>query len=247
MAAVHVCAYVCMCASTFERGPVDLCMLRQAKQFAVKVITKAQLSPRDLSCLKDEVTILSQTRHPCVNQLIEIFETDKKLYIVLECLRGPSLFDRVVGLGSLDEGQARAIMTQMVPAIRYLHQKGIYHRDLKPENLMFFDDTATHICIIDFGLSKQVSALTGPASIMRTSCGSPEYAAPEILMGLPYTGGPVDCWSIGVLLFTMLAGYNPFYDEVARQINSNVIACAFDFNQVRSVYARTDRNPHSNC
>ena len=132
-----------------------------------------------------------------------------KIYIVLELVVGGELFDRIVREKRFDEGKARRYFRQLIAGVAYCHARGIFHRDLKPENLLL--DEAGDIRITDFGLS---SLFTGPedagrASLLYTTCGTPNYVAPEILADKGYDGRSADVWSCGVILFVMHAGHLP--------------------------------------
>jgi serine/threonine protein kinase len=236
------------------------------RPFAVKTIVKASLSARDTAYMRVEVALLNQVNHPHIIRLVEVFETDKKLYLVqgkngllgdapvadeidhrpspnlyivspllfpwAELLHGPSLFDHIVACRALPETQVRLILTQVGSGLQYLHRKKIYHRDLKPENIVFSTETCTDICLLDFGLAAHLdpAAIGRHHNLLKTACGSPEYAAPEILMGTPYDGEMADIWSLGVLLYTMLVGFNPFHSEDSRQVLDLVTSATYDFD-----------------
>jgi len=172
--------------------------------------------------LHDEVSIMHKIKHDNCVQLFEIYESKKKLYMILELLQGGELFDRIILKGSYSEKEASELMASIIKAIQYLHGIGVVHRDLKPENLIY----ATPMCeekeevikITDFGLAK-FKEETGQQ--MHTACGTPGYVAPEVLLNQPYGPG-VDLWSMGVILYILLCGFPPFYHsntaELYRQI-----------------------------
>ncbi|XP_070572935.1 serine/threonine-protein kinase Chk2-like [Ptychodera flava] len=195
----------------FEKGT--------CKKLAVKIIQKKTFSigghvKKDLTAsVKEEVKILKAIHHPCIIAIEDVYETDDMLYIILELVEGGELFDRVVSIGKFKEDDAKCIFYQMLIATKYLHDRGITHRDLKPENvLLTTESNDTLVKITDFGLSKFV----GENSLMKTLCGTPTYLAPEVLTtaGMGGYGKAVDCWSLGVILFVILAGYPPFSEEV---------------------------------
>lgn len=155
-----------------------------------------------------EVEILSQLDHPNVVKLYEIFDEGNVLYLVMELMNGGELFDRIVEKEAYSEKEAADTIRPIVDSIRYCHENGIIHRDLKPENLLYdsSDENGT-IKISDFGLARFVQN-----ELATTACGTPGYVAPEIIEGKGY-GQEVDYWSIGIILYIMLCGFPPFYDE----------------------------------
>jgi len=199
------------------------------KEFAVKVIKKAKLNAEELAVVHDEVEIMHKVNHPNCVQLFEMFETSKKLYMVLEKLEGGELFDRIVKKGSYSEKEASEVVKSVVSALQYLHDNGIVHRDLKPENLIYLsaaDDSA--IKITDFGLAKYRGAKGSTALEMTTACGTPGYVAPEVLKNEPY-GKAVDLWSLGVILYILLCGFPPFYHESTAALYKQIKKGEFDF------------------
>lgn len=160
----------------------------------------------DVERVSREIKILKLARHPNIVQLYEIIETPRQLYLITEYVPGGELFDYIVANRRLKEEEACKFFQQIISGIEYLHELGIVHRDMKPENLLL--DHAGQIKLVDFGLS---NTYTGDETL-RTACGSPCYAAPEMISGEPYHGSKVDVWSCGVILFAMVCGYLPFED-----------------------------------
>lgn len=178
------------------------------KVFALKVINKKNLEADDLAILELEVNVMREISHNNIVELHDVFDSRTKMCLVLDLLEGGELFDRIIEKGHFTEAAAAMSFRQMVEALEYLHNLGIVHRDLKPENLLFEtrgDDSA--IKLIDFGLAG--IARDGP---LKTPCGTPNYVAPEILRRQPY-GTQADMWSAGVILYIILCGFPPFYDE----------------------------------
>lgn len=188
---------------------VRKCKRRQdGKVFALKVINKKNLDKDDLVILDSEVSIMRVIKHPNIVQLYDVFDSRSKMCLVLDLLEGGELFDRIIEQGSFSEKDAAMSFSQMVSALNHLHQKQIVHRDLKPENLLFASkEKDSAIKLIDFGLAGSCS--DGP---LKTPCGTPNYVAPEILKRTPYAT-QADMWSIGVILYIILCGFPPFYDE----------------------------------
>mmetsp|Transcript_24103 Transcript_24103/g.58614 ORF Transcript_24103/g.58614 Transcript_24103/m.58614 type:complete len:690 (-) Transcript_24103:256-2325(-) len=169
---------------------------------------------RELVKLKREMDILRKLRHPRIVNLVNIFEEADQAYIVQELVTGGELFDEILRQGSLTEVETRNVMQQLVEGLTYLHQEGVVHRDLKPENILVSarTDEGLQIKIADFGLSKATLSV----SPMRTMVGTPQYWAPEVVRA-HQTNEPydhrADMWSVGVLMYVMLAGKYPFSDR----------------------------------
>ncbi|KAK2949027.1 putative Calcium/calmodulin-dependent protein kinase type 1 [Blattamonas nauphoetae] len=184
---------------------------KTGKQVAIKMIDKAKIikDPHQLKSIISEIGIMKELKHANIVQLLDVYETADRLCLVMELVTGGELFDRIVDLGAFSETDAAALMHSMFDAIKYMHDKGIAHRDLKPENILCEnEDPNSPVKVSDFGLSKVIDT----KSMMQTCCGTPGYVAPEVLN---YTGyGPeVDMWSLGVLMYVLLCGFPPFYDE----------------------------------
>ncbi|CAK4069353.1 unnamed protein product [Aphanomyces euteiches] len=171
--------------------------------YAAKLVEKQVLSKTDRVALSQEVLILSRMNHPNVMKLHEVLEDDMKCIMILECLDGGDLFDRVTQKGKLSEADAQSVMASLVEAVYYCHSHCILHRDIKPENILM---SSSGIKLCDFGFAKQLHSVHEKAS---DSCGTPGYAAPEVLNGRSY-GFEVDIFSLGVVLYILLCGYPPF-------------------------------------
>jgi len=193
------------------------------KKYAIKCISKKLIDKKELSLLEREIDIMKKLQHPNIIQLMEVIDTPDTLYLVLENAPGGELFDAIVNKGSYSEADAVHIVKQILDAIKHCHEQGIAHRDLKPENLLLGDGKKDFIKIADFGLSKEFGT-----DILVTSCGTPDYVAPEVLSGEPYDMS-VDIWSIGVITYVLLCGYPPFYGEVQKELFENILAGNYDF------------------
>ncbi|CAN4092281.1 unnamed protein product [Withania somnifera] len=158
--------------------------------------------------IKREISIMKLVRHPYVVRLHEVIATRTKIYIILEFITGGELFDKIVHHGRLSEAESQRYFQQLIDGVDYCHIKGVYHRDLKPENLLL--DSQGNLKISDFGLSASPGE---GVNILRTTCGTPNYVAPEVLSHKGYDGAVADIWSCGVILYVLMAGYLPF-DEV---------------------------------
>ncbi|KAL2911718.1 hypothetical protein HK105_208819 [Polyrhizophydium stewartii] len=174
------------------------------KQYAMKIIEKAKSRGMEEQIIK-EITILKRIQHPNIVRLFECYETRDKIYMQMD-VDGGELFDRIVNLGFYGEEDARAIVKSILEAVKYLHEAA---QDLKPENLLMASkDEHSTVKLADFGLSTIVTT----DSMLKTSCGTLTYCAPEILKGEAY-GKPVDLWSTGVISYILLSGYPPFWDK----------------------------------
>jgi protein-serine/threonine kinase len=223
-----------------------------SSQVAIKLIRRdsVQNHPGRLPKIYREISILRDLAHPNIVRLHEMVETERHIGIILEYASGGELFDYILNHRYLKDPAARRLFAQLVSGVGYLHKKGIVHRDLKLENLLL--DQNRNIIITDFGFANTFDPidvlgdeieynLTNKdyvrklkldnldarglrrGDLMQTSCGSPCYAAPELVVSDSlYTGRKVDVWSCGVILYAMLAGYLPFDDDPANPEGDNI-------------------------
>jgi len=179
--------------------------------YAMKVLKKEAVIRRNqVAHTKTETHILKQIRHPFLTRMYFAFQSEGKLYMVLNYLPGGELFYRLKREGRFSVERVRLYTAEIALGLGHLHSLDMIYRDLKPENILL--DEVGHICLTDFGLSKESVSTPNAA---RTFCGTPEYLAPEILQGVGH-GKAVDWWSLGTLVFEMLTGLPPFY---SRNIN----------------------------
>ena len=186
----------------------------QQTAFAVKMLNRKSISEQGMDDqLKSEIAIMKMLSHNNVVKMFQVIQSASHVYIVLELITGGELFDRIVEKRRFQEPQAKKYFQQLIFGVHYCHQRGIAHRDLKPENLLL--DAHDNLKISDFGLSAVLNKGEGN-ELLKTTCGTPSYVAPEVLKsntsGDGYDGIPVDNWSSGIILFVMLAGYLPFDD-----------------------------------
>ncbi|SBT76869.1 calcium-dependent protein kinase 3, putative [Plasmodium ovale] len=192
-------------------------------QRAVKVVSKKKL--KNIPRFRQEIDIMKNLDHPNVVKLLETFEDNEHIYLVMELCTGGELFDKIVKKGSFVEIYASFIMKQVYSVLNYLHIRNICHRDIKPENFLFYDkSTESLIKVIDFGLASYFSDIN---SEMKTKAGTPYYVAPQVLTGC--YDYKCDLWSAGVLLYILLCGYPPFYGESDHEILSMVKKGKFNF------------------
>jgi len=141
--------------------------------------------------------------------------------MVMENANGGELFDYIVRHTRLEERKAAKLYAELIAGIEYLHKSGICHRDLKPENLLLDYDNS--IRIVDFGLSNMYNK----GQTLKTACGSPCYAAPEMIAGKRYNGLQTDIWSSGVVFYAMVAGYLPFEDPKTSNLYKKIMAAEY--------------------
>lgn len=215
-----------------ELGRGGFSIVREARnrvngeKVAVKFIEKKFVDQEELKLLQREIDIMARVQHHNVLRLYEIFDTDQKLSLVMELVNGGELFYKIVDKGAYTELEARDIIRQLVEGVDYLHNQGIAHRDLKPENLLCCEsEDGMIIKIADFGLSKAFSG----ESALETSCGTPDYAAPEVLRMDGAYDSSVDLWSIGVITYVLLCGFPPFYGKSQAQLFEKILNADFDF------------------
>ncbi|XP_071444255.1 ribosomal protein S6 kinase alpha-2 isoform X2 [Hetaerina americana] len=184
---------------------VRLCVHRITKtEYAVKVIDKAKRG----DCQEEVEILLRYGHHPNIATLRDVYEDERHMYLVMELLRGGELFDRILRLRSFSEREACDVMDVLLHTIHYLHQNGVVHRDLKPSNVLYADGSGEpeSLRLVDFGFAKQLRAENG---LLMTPCYTATFVAPEVLRRQGYDAA-CDIWSLGVILFTMLAGRTPF-------------------------------------
>lgn len=186
-------------------------------QVAIKIIKKNEFieKPGLEKKIHREIALMKLLNHPSLLKLIEVCESKRHLYIVLEYAECGELFDYLIARKRLDEYTAMNFFRQMIYGLDYLHQNAICHRDLKPENILL--DRFNNIKIADFGFARWMKD-----NIAETSCGSPHYAAPEVVRGIQYDGRCADVWSCGVILYALLAGKLPFDAPNIRVLLSKV-------------------------
>jgi len=194
-------------------------------QWAVKILKKDALKLSDAESLENEMKIVQQVVHPNIVRTKEVYDTPHFCFVVMECMKGGELFDRIVRKELYSEYEAKEAFWQMTDAIAYCHSKNIVHRDLKPENLLYADASdEAKLKLADFGLAQMVK----PDEMMHHTCGTPGYIAPEILRGSAY-GSAVDMWSLGVILYILICGFPPFYDEDERALFRSIESGDYEF------------------
>jgi 5'-AMP-activated protein kinase catalytic alpha subunit len=175
---------------------------------AIKILNRKKIKAIHMEeKVRREIKILRLFMHPHIIRLYEVLETPHDIFVVMEYVKSGELFDYIVEKGRLGENEARHFFQQIVSGVEYCHRNMVVHRDLKPENLLL--DAKNNVKIADFGLSNVMR----DGHFLKTSCGSPNYAAPEVISGKLYSGPEVDVWSCGVIMYALLCGSLPFDDE----------------------------------
>ncbi|PRD33221.1 UNVERIFIED_CONTAM: Serine/threonine-protein kinase H1 [Trichonephila clavipes] len=196
---------------------------RISKQpYALKTIE----APGGREAFEAELSVLRRLNHPNVIKLVEVFESDHKVYMVMELATGGSLLDRLETRGYLTDDDSRDVMQMVLNGVKYLHALGITHRDLKPDNLLYYHPGKdSKIMITDFSFASTRKPSGNP--YMHTVCGTPQYIAPEIVTRKPYTCA-VDMWAVGVITYIVLCGAFPFDADQDAQIFKLILRGKFN-------------------
>jgi len=206
---------------TFGRVRLVTYNFKKPMYYALKMLKKSEIIRlKQVEHIKSEKSILSQINHPFIVVLYASFQDENNLFMLMEYIIGGELFSQLRKVGRFSNDTSRFYAAEIVLALEYLHSKNIVYRDLKPENLLI--DKDGHMKITDFGFAKVVEDRTW------TLCGTPEYLAPEIIQSKGH-GKAVDWWALGILIYEMLAGYPPFYDENPFGIYQKILAGKIEF------------------
>jgi serine/threonine protein kinase len=198
----------------------------KSTRVAIKAFKTTGLHGDKLTQLLSEVEIFLEMDHPHVTRLMDVYEEVGTLNMVMECMEGGELFDRVTELKVFSEKEAADAVWQMLLALNYIHSHKIVHRDLKLENFLYDQKNSSHLKLIDFGFSK----VWEPNIKMHVSCGTLSYVAPEVLQ--KNYDSQCDLWSLGVIVFILLSGYMPFSGTEAAQ-TANISKCNYKWKTER--------------
>ncbi|CEP07803.1 hypothetical protein [Parasitella parasitica] len=212
-------------------GRVHLVQSRVNKRFyAVKVLKKSEVVRlKQVEHTNNEKHILEAVAHPFLINMWGTFQDNVNLYVIMDYVPGGELFSVLRRSKRFPDHVAKFYAAEVILAIEYMHSKNVIYRDLKPENLLL--DSQGHIKITDFGFAKHVPDITW------TLCGTPDYLAPEIIQSKGY-GKAVDWWSLGVLIFEMLAGFPPFYDDDHLKLYEKILAGRVRYPQYFIPYSK---------
>ena len=210
-------------------GRVRLVKLKSAPKmppFALKMLKKSVIiKMKQLDHIKSEKTVLKNMKHPFIITLLSTFQDSTYIYMLLEYICGGELFSRLRREGRFSNDVALFYACEIVLAFEHMHSNNIAYRDLKPENILI--DKQGHVKLTDFGFAKKLSEKT------YTLCGTPEYLAPEIIQNRGHHF-LVDWWALGILIYEMVAGFPPFYDESPVKIYEKILSGRIEFSKVFS-------------
>ncbi|XP_022319401.1 calcium/calmodulin-dependent protein kinase type II delta chain-like isoform X12 [Crassostrea virginica] len=195
-------------------------------EFAAKIINTRKLSARDHQKLEREARICRALKHPNIVRLHDSIQDEGFHYLVFDLVTGGELFEDIVAREFYSEADASHCMQQILESVNYCHVHGIVHRDLKPENLLLASKLkGAAVKLADFGLAIEVQ---GEQQAWFGFAGTPGYLSPEVIRKDPY-GKPVDIWACGVILYILLVGYPPFWDEDQPRLYAQIKAGAYDY------------------
>ena len=194
-----------------------------SQQVAIKILEKDKIIDKDdLDRISHEINFLKKLHHPNIIKIYDIIENTNNYYIIMELCSNGELFSYIVKNKRLNEKTAKQFYAQILCGLEAIHEKFIVHRDIKPENLLLKEDNI--LAIIDFGLSNEYKK----NSLLKTPCGSPCYAAPEMILNHKYKGIDVDLWSSGIVLYAMVCGYLPFEDKDNEKLYRKILNGKFE-------------------
>ncbi|UMM30127.1 hypothetical protein L5515_012138 [Caenorhabditis briggsae] len=194
-------------------------------EFAAKIINTKKLSARDFQKLEREARICRKLQHPNIVRLHDSIQEESFHYLVFDLVTGGELFEDIVAREFYSEADASHCIQQILESIAYCHSNGVVHRDLKPENLLLASKAkGAAVKLADFGLAIEVN----DSEAWHGFAGTPGYLSPEVLKKDPYSK-PVDIWACGVILYILLVGYPPFWDEDQHRLYAQIKAGAYDY------------------
>lgn len=191
------------------------------RYYAIKVLKKYQIMKmKQVEHTNDERRMLKLVEHPFLIRMWGTFQDSRNLFMVMDYIEGGELFSLLRKSQKFPNPVAKFYAAEVILALEYLHSHNIIYRDLKPENILL--DRNGHIKLTDFGFAKEVQTVTW------TLCGTPDYIAPEVITTKPYNKS-VDWWSLGILIFEMLAGFTPFYDQTPMKTYEKILLCKIHY------------------
>ncbi|XP_031780854.1 calcium/calmodulin-dependent protein kinase type II delta chain isoform X17 [Nasonia vitripennis] len=195
-------------------------------EFAAKIINTKKLSSRDFQKLEREARICRKLQHPNIVRLHDSIQEENFHYLVFDLVTGGELFEDIVAREFYSEADASHCIQQILESVHHCHHNGVVHRDLKPENLLLASKAkGAAVKLADFGLAIEVQ---GDTQAWYGFAGTPGYLSPEVLKKEPY-GKPVDIWACGVILYILLVGYPPFWDEDQHRLYAQIKSGSYDY------------------
>jgi len=203
---------------------------KSGSSYAIKIIERTNIAPEEEIALNSELDLLASLKHPNIMTMLDVFKEPETYFIVTEMLDGGDLLDKLSSISFFTEIAGRKIVATMLEAVAYCATQGVAHRDLKPENLLLASDKDDAIIkLADFGFAKKSSG----ENSFKTMCGSPSYVAPEILLKQKYNLN-CDVWSVGVIAYSLLVGYQPFRGETQevddKKLQELIVSGTFEFD-----------------
>ena len=210
-------------------GKVKLAIYKPTgEEYAIKILNKNIIKKKMKNVIFKENEIILKFNHINVVYVFQIIEDDQNYYIIMEYCKKGELFDYIVLKQRLSEEESSNFFYQLINGVEYIHKKGVAHRDLKPENLLLTKDKT--LKIIDFGLSHEFDG----ENLLKTKCGSPSYACPEIIKGILYDGFKTDIWCCGIILYAMVCGYLPFDGDNNKILFKDILECNPEYPEFMS-------------